>query len=222
MAARFNLLLPDLSGHGDSDHTSTYSGDAWASELALIIEREQAEPITVVGHSMGGRVCVYLASEFPDLVQQLILVDCPLQAPKPEGSVPRGRARRPAKVYPTLAETIAQFRLRPAETTADDRLLRAVARMSAVHSDAGWTWKFDPEASQRFTDAELQSELMKVRCPVSLVLGENSSVVEPDTPDYVSSVLGYHVPRVVVPGGFHHVPLNAPVACRVAIERMME
>ena len=62
--ADFNLVAPDLSGHGSSPaaHDGLYTLEAMASRLAALIEAMDLQQLAVVGHSLGGDVTTVLAS----------------------------------------------------------------------------------------------------------------------------------------------------------------
>jgi pimeloyl-ACP methyl ester carboxylesterase len=74
LAARYRVLVPDLPGHGRSSPLPPPSGSSgFADALAELIGCEQAAPVAVVGHSLGGLVGVRLAVRHPDLVGGVLL-----------------------------------------------------------------------------------------------------------------------------------------------------
>ena len=62
--ASFDLVAPDLPGHGSSPaaRDGLYTLEALASHLAALIEAMDLRQLTVVGHSLGGDVTTVLAS----------------------------------------------------------------------------------------------------------------------------------------------------------------
>jgi pimeloyl-ACP methyl ester carboxylesterase len=86
-------VAPDLRGHGQSDATpSGYAPLDYAGDLIELLtsatagEDRLAQPVPVVGHSLGALVAVQLAALRPDLVAWLVLLDPPLDPdlPNPE------------------------------------------------------------------------------------------------------------------------------------------
>lgn len=222
LADQFDMILPDVSGHGDSDHRTVYRPELWARELAAILAHEGEDTVRLVGHSMGGLIGIFMAVDLPELVQSLVIVDSGLRWPDPEtGSAPRGRRRQPTPVYPTEEAALERFRLRPSGTSAPAELLERVGRQGIRQLSTGWTWKFDPRASQLFTDELLHAALPGVSCPVGIIYGEDSEVAGPETVTYVESRLGRPVPSLEVPRAHHHIPLDDPEACAAAIEQML-
>jgi pimeloyl-ACP methyl ester carboxylesterase len=74
LAKRHRLLVPDLPGHGGSTPLPAVSGlEPFADRIALLAEREQMAPATVVGHSLGGTVVLRLALRHPQNVTAVVL-----------------------------------------------------------------------------------------------------------------------------------------------------
>lgn len=222
LADRFDMIVPDLSGHGDSEHRAVYGARLWARELVAILANEGVDVVRVVGHSMGGLIGIFLAVDHPEMVQSLVIIDSRLRWPEPEtGSEPRGRERRPTPVYETEDAALERFRLRPSGTSASPELLQQVGRQGLRRQPDGWTWKFDPHASQRFTDDQMHAVLPGVTCPVGIIYGEESEVASAATVEYVEARLGRHVPALEVPKAHHHIPLDEPEVCASAITEML-
>jgi pimeloyl-ACP methyl ester carboxylesterase len=76
LARRFNVVAPDLLGHGGSAKPrGDYSLGAYASgvrDLVLALGHQRA---TFVGHSLGGGVAMQLAYQFPERCERLVLID---------------------------------------------------------------------------------------------------------------------------------------------------
>ena len=221
LAKRYDVVVPELSGHGDSGHREQYSAEIWVAELAEIAARVGWVTFDLVGHSMGGKVGVFLATHRPDVLDRLVMVDSAFRRP---GEVwdPGDKPRSRHKVYPTLEDALARFRLRPGATSAEAGLLRLVARNALTEVAGGWAWKFDPRARQRITNEALHEELPKIRCRIGMVHGEQSPLVGAETLDYVQNRLARPLPRVPVAGAYHHVPLDKPESCSAAIEELLD
>ena len=69
-------ILIDLPGHGRSDappDPARYEMAAVARDLAKLLQVLTASPVNLLGYSMGGRLALYMAVHYPDLVKTLIL-----------------------------------------------------------------------------------------------------------------------------------------------------
>lgn len=68
------VITPDLPGHGANiraSHTVNFN-DYVSSTIELI--QQQSEPVTLVGHSMGGLIISQVAEHIPDRVRELVYV----------------------------------------------------------------------------------------------------------------------------------------------------
>ncbi len=75
LAERYDVIAPDLLGHGESAKPSgDYSLGAFASGLRDFLAVLDVPRVTIVGHSFGGGVAMQLAYQHPRLVDRLVLV----------------------------------------------------------------------------------------------------------------------------------------------------
>ena len=75
LAERYDVIAPDLLGHGESAKpTGDYSLGAFASGLRDFLAVLDVSSVTIVGHSFGGGVAMQLAYQHPELLDRLVLV----------------------------------------------------------------------------------------------------------------------------------------------------
>ncbi len=75
LAERYEVIAPDLLGHGESAKPiGDYSLGAFASGLRDFLAVLDVDSVTIVGHSFGGGVAMQLAYQHPHLVDRLVLV----------------------------------------------------------------------------------------------------------------------------------------------------
>ncbi|MBP9848477.1 MAG: alpha/beta fold hydrolase [Flavobacterium sp.] len=65
----------DLRNHGKSFHTDDFSYDVMAADVMQYCVHHQLKDIIIVGHSMGGKVAMLLATTYPEFVSKLIVAD---------------------------------------------------------------------------------------------------------------------------------------------------
>jgi pimeloyl-ACP methyl ester carboxylesterase len=69
----------DLRGHGRSDHApGTYSVPFYSDDVVAFIEEVIAEPVVLVGHSLGGVITHHITATRPELVLSALCEDPPL------------------------------------------------------------------------------------------------------------------------------------------------
>ena len=74
-AGRFKVYLVDLRNHGNSPHSDEFSYQSMVADLVELMTSEKLDSAHILGHSMGGKVAMHLAAEFPEKIRKLIVVD---------------------------------------------------------------------------------------------------------------------------------------------------
>lgn len=205
---RFTLHLLDFRGNGASDRPRTghdllgYVSDARAALAGI------AAPAVVVGHSMGGKVAQYLASEHPANLEKLVLV-----AP---GTASGGRAseRHRQAAFQTYGsrEKIEAFQraamARPLEAAVMERLVEDALVSQREHWE-GW---YD---NGRFT--EFMERLERIAVPTLCIGGSNDPLVPPSRikRDVAQAIAGCL--HVTLRDAGHNLPVEAPAEIAQAI-----
>ncbi|MCG9879363.1 MAG: alpha/beta fold hydrolase [Bacteroidia bacterium] len=65
----------DQRNHGKSGHSNNHTLALMVSDVKLFIETHELNKVSIIGHSMGGKVAMQFALDYPDLVDKLIVVD---------------------------------------------------------------------------------------------------------------------------------------------------
>lgn len=73
----------DLRNHGKSPHTEHHSLQLMVDDLNDFMFQHHIPSAAVLGHSMGGKVAMLFAIQYPDLCQKLIVADIAPKAYKP-------------------------------------------------------------------------------------------------------------------------------------------
>ena len=106
----------DVRNHGESPHSETMSYEAMANDLMELIQHQQCDRVSLVGHSMGGKVAMCLSLREPSVVDRLVVVDV---AP----GVSKGHAQ-----IKLLAEAMQELNIKQiiSKTQADEMLKQRV------------------------------------------------------------------------------------------------
>ena len=75
LSSTYKIIILDLPNHGKSYHTTEFSFQKMAEDLHLFCEKNSLRNISIIGHSMGGKVGIKYADLYPDNLDKLILVD---------------------------------------------------------------------------------------------------------------------------------------------------
>lgn len=75
LSERFDVYILDQRNHGQSPHSDSFNYYALADDLYEFIQDHQLVNPILIGHSMGGKVAMNFALEYPQKVNKLIVVD---------------------------------------------------------------------------------------------------------------------------------------------------
>lgn len=174
VAAGWRVLAVDLPGHGDTAGPAKASVAEAADWLIGVLDALGLERAALAGHSYGSLIALDAAARYPDRVSALALL---------------AAAERMA-VNPDLLKTAAE---RPDEAS---RLIagwcHGVSRKADPAGAEAWTARLlalmgrtdpgalavDLRACDIYTDAAAAAA--KVRCPVTLIVGERDKMTPPD------------------------------------------
>lgn len=94
LSENYKLIIPDLPGSGRSSMlTGKNTGTAdYAETLHAIIEHEQVEQLTMVGHSLGGYITLAFAEKYSELLQAFGLFHSSAYADDEEKKAARRKA----------------------------------------------------------------------------------------------------------------------------------
>ena len=161
LSDRHRVTLLDLPNHGHSPWTDRVDYLDMAELVATELEH-LGEPVTLVGHSMGGKVAMQLALRRPELLRALVVVDVAPVSYPPTG----GRTDDPDEEASPFAAYIEAMRAMDLDAvqTRDDadaalrtavpsRMVRSFLLQSLVRegsgTDGGWRWRLNLELLER-------------------------------------------------------------------------
>jgi 2-succinyl-6-hydroxy-2,4-cyclohexadiene-1-carboxylate synthase len=207
LAARYRAVAPDLPGHGDftARRPASFAAcDAYLRALA-------ADPITLAGYSMGGRIALHAALALAGRVERLVLIGA---SPGLAGAAERSaRATADAALADRietigLAEFVREWSAQPlfagmprgiAELALADRMRNTAAGLAAALRGLG-TGAMPP----------LWDRLVELELPVELVVGERDQKFRAIAVQMQATLPDARLH--VVPGAGHAVQLEAPEA----------
>ena len=75
LAENYHVLALDLRNHGRSPHAAEMTYDVMVADVLAWMDARHLKRVTLMGHSMGGKVAMLLACRHPERVERLIVVD---------------------------------------------------------------------------------------------------------------------------------------------------
>ena len=167
---KFELILPDLRGFGESTIGDTPFGmEDYASDIAGLLDQLGIQKAALAGHSMGGYVALAFAKLYPERVSGLALISSQVLADPPDRK--EGRYKSAADVEEKgiggIVETMAL------KFTSDPRL-QAVARTLMEKQPPGAYIGALKAMAERIDSTSLLSTF---NFPVVIIHGEADALV---------------------------------------------
>jgi pimeloyl-ACP methyl ester carboxylesterase len=219
-AHEYRVIAIDFGGMGDSSARHEYSRGEFVAEVHAALKMIGPKEVTLVGHSFGGRIAVFVAHEFPQLLKRALIIDTNIGfADRPL----RTRfTHRPKKVYPDLATAYARFRFVPDEPPILPRIMQHLAAHSIKTEADGFVWKFDDKpigsiGSEQVAEGEL---LKDIDLPMDFIAGEFSAVVPPALAQRIGKALRNGRGPIMIPSAYHHIPVDQPLALVAAMRAL--
>ncbi len=75
LAAKFHVYVPDMRNHGASPHHPLMDYPSMTADLLQFMDEQGLETTNLLGHSMGGKIAMWLALTSPNKVNKLIVAD---------------------------------------------------------------------------------------------------------------------------------------------------
>jgi len=202
-----NRYALDLPGHGRSGGSGRTSIRAYAELILRFMDCLELSRATMVGHSMGGAIALYLALEHPVRVERLVLVGSGARLRVLPSLLDRMLRDFPATVNELLGWAFSLH--------ADPDLVRLGHQEwlendpAVVHGDFSACDVFD-----------VMNRLGEIQCPTLIVCGEDDMLTPPKYGRYLQE----SIPRAVlevVPRAGHMVMLERPEAVNLAIAEFL-
>jgi pimeloyl-ACP methyl ester carboxylesterase len=220
LARTHHVRALDQRGHGDSSwapdadyRIATQNGDVEAF-LGTVV----AAPAVLVALSMGGLVAMTLAARVPDLVRALVVVDIAPEVKRQGVDNIRSfvAATDELDTFEDFVTRAHAFNPRRSLENIRDRLRHNLKQLP----NGRWTWKYDPmlrnPARLGDTLGDLWKEVENIRCPVLVVRGGESDVLDPEVAARFGGIVGAEVRTVA--GAGHSVMGDNPAGFRAAVE----
>lgn len=190
LAEEFQLLAPDLRGHGESEKPRAAYDDSslWAADVTAVLDAFDAEDAVVVAWSYAGVVALdYVAERGTDRLAGLVLVGAVASLGTDAGATLGDE-------YVGLMEGLTSTDTE--ESVAACKGLVRVCRADdptpeELYTDLGYTVAVPPRVRDALRSREVDHEdvLASLRLPVLLIQGRDDAVVLAETAERYADLL---------------------------------
>ena len=71
----FQTHALDLRNHGRSFHSDEFTYEAMVQDILEYCQGNNLDKVSIIGHSMGGKLAMFFASKYPEMIDKLIIAD---------------------------------------------------------------------------------------------------------------------------------------------------
>jgi pimeloyl-ACP methyl ester carboxylesterase len=208
----------DWRGHGQTEWVGAggyYHFPDYVLDLEELLPQLSAEPVHLVGHSMGGSVCAMFAAARPEKVRTLTLIEG-IGPPEMEPRDPATRLRawldgvakvRSKTSRPMENQRAVLKRMRVQNPELTDELGLFLASKSTKAVDGGVQWTFDPlhkTWSPRPFQADSFCKLLEaISAPTLIIAGERGFRLQ-DEQERMAKIKGHRFVEIPDVGHMIH------------------
>ncbi len=222
-AQTHRVVAMSMAGMGNSSWRETYAIEQHARDMRAVAEAaglfDGGMPV-IAGHSFGGAPTAAAAAAPDQWARLAIIIDSSLDMRhSPDSSRYADRDRRYVESFEA---GLARFRFLPGQECDSVYIADMIARRSLVEIEGkGWSWSFDPKNFARTARLDSRSKAIDARCPLAIVWGDRSPIMEDDILPGFKRDLPAGTRFVDIPDSGHHVMVDQPLALVAAIRALI-
>lgn len=167
------VISVDLRNHGRSPHHASQTYAEMAADVLAVCDHLQLAQVHMLGHSLGGKVAMQFAMQFPHRVDKLIVVDMAMRAY--------------ADVHTPLIDAMLAVDLRQcaSRSEVDKVLAPAIPNLMVRQFLLTNLHKVDGQLQWRLNLAALKGNYQQLQAPISAHFDRASLFIRGEHSDYV-------------------------------------
>jgi pimeloyl-ACP methyl ester carboxylesterase len=208
LAGRYEVFALDLPGFGRSDKENRlYSPANFARVIDAVLAKRISRPFVLIGHSLGGAVCLAYGAAYPERMSRLVLVDAAgiLQRAVYAEFLGRGAAEQAfgknLRSVPWLDSFVRTVLTRAEDLPVSSQIILTVPLMREKLLRA------DPTAIAAYAliEHDFSHELRSIKAPTLVIWGAEDRVAPLRTGELVAAAI--QGARLAVIDGAGHTPM---------------
>lgn len=209
---RFKVYAVDMPGFGKSQEPeSVWGTEEFAKVVKGFIDKMNIEKVTLIGHSHGGRVSIFLGNEYPNLIDKIILIDS-------AGLIPKRHAKYYVKVY-TFKTLKKLYNTLYFWSDKEERMEKFYKRFGSTdYKNAGGIMR---KILVKLVNENLKPYLKGINAPTLLIWGKNDM----DTPVYMGEIMEKEITDsglIVLDDAGHYSYLDQFQRFKIIIDNFLE
>lgn len=176
---QYRVINIDLPDHGKSPRSSHFSFEGYAQQVIMTLQQMDIKSASVIGHSLGGKVAMWIAYLNAQLVDKLIILDIAPVSYEPRHqnviSALKAVALNNIKSRKDAQQSMSQY--------IEDAGTQAFLLKSLYEHDEQWDWRFNLKLLDRdyatLSDWTLSDQLV-YKDDVLFIKASNSDYIVAD------------------------------------------
>jgi pimeloyl-ACP methyl ester carboxylesterase len=219
LSASYQVIKPDLRGHGETTVTETATMDEMASDVAALLDELKIERAVIGGLSMGGYVTLAFYKKFPQRVRALVLADTRPQADTNEAKQIRQQQAVKAlkEGMSPIAETLLPKALAPKTLDEQPEVAARVREMMLSMKPQGTA-----AALRGMAAREDHTKLLpQINVPALIIVGSEDAITPPDVSEAMQREIS-NSRLEIIEGAGHVSNLERPAEFNRAIREFLD
>ena len=205
----FHIIYLSLPGFGEEPVEKAYTIDELAHSFWSEIDQNIAPHVHLVGHSMGGYVCMEMIAQQPGRVLSLALIHSHVFADTEDKKGTRTAAMENIRANGCLVHAKKMIPSLFDKTSFPDELVQTLIGRGVVYGDNAWYFGMGAMRDRKDHSETFQN----ISFPVLMMMGENDTAIPLD--------LVYKQAPMVSQGHLHIYPLVGHMAMYENTARMI-
>jgi len=221
LAPNYHVIAPDLRNHGSSPHADRVDYPAMSEDLMELMDEHGLDSALLIGHSMGGKIAMWLSLQQPERIEGLVVADiAPVRYKhrfdtifRALRSIDLGNLRNRGEADASLAAIL------------NDPGLRQYLLQNLARSSEGWQWRINRDAleagMEEIIDFPQLAPGTEYPGPALFIYGTASDYVRAEYQPQIHALFPYARLRAV-PGADHWLYSEQPEAFLSGLRRFLD
>jgi pimeloyl-ACP methyl ester carboxylesterase len=213
------VYLVDQRNHGQSPWSDEFDYQVMSEDLKEFIDTHQLTNPIIIGHSMGGKVVMQFALNYPTLSDKFIIVDiAPKFYPVHHASILAGLNSIDLKTIASRTEANEHLKRFEEQEGIRQFLLKNLYRKN----DAEFAWRINLAVITKNIDVVGHELWVKNPCqtPIHFIKGANSHYIQPEDERFISEIFPNFELHTIANAG-HWVQADQPDAFLQVIKSIL-
>ncbi|WP_440053068.1 alpha/beta fold hydrolase [Pseudoalteromonas sp. T1lg65] len=215
LSEAFDVVNIDLRNHGRSFHSDEFNYQAMADDIKRLLNALSIVDCHLVGHSMGGKVAMQFAQQYPELINKLVVLDIAPVAyhSRHDNIIAALKSVATAKVTARVdADNLMQPYIE--ELGVRQFLLKSLAK----NDDGFFAWRFNLSAIAANYGQIISNinENQSCLCDTLFIKGSNSDYILPEHRDKIMKLFP-NAKAKIIQGAGHWLHAEKPAAVNRSI-----